>query len=156
SSVNKDVFTSAKEFRLVPAQSLSSTTTCWMTVNNADHANLGGNSTTPALGVYGITGTPDLGTVSLGTETELAGTATSLPPEPRQPSGVTNDVALDDRLLSAVWQNGVLWTSGTDTCAARDCLRLWKVDTTSASPSLALDKDVSQSGADLYYPAVSL
>jgi len=153
--------TNPNEFRLVPAQSLSSTTTCWVTVNRADTA-LGGSSTSPTLGVVAITGTPAANTVALA-ETDLSlSSPTSLPPEPRQPSGTTNDTALDDRLLSAVWQNGVLWTSGTDACTpagdttARDCARLWKVDTSQASPSLLLDTDLSQSGTDLYYPAVSL
>jgi hypothetical protein len=150
-----DSFTNASEFRLVPAQSLSSTSTCWMTVNNADDA-LGGSSTSPTLGVIAITGTPNATNV-VPTETPLPLTSpTSVPPEPRQPSAVTNDVGLDDRLVSAVWQNDMLWTSGTDTCAASDCLRLWKVDTSTASPSLVLDTDVSQPSTDLYYPAVSL
>ncbi|HET9079749.1 MAG TPA: hypothetical protein VFO01_04440 [Trebonia sp.] len=154
-------FTSATEFRLVPAQALSSTSTCWMTVNKADSA-LYGSSTSPTLGVIAVTGTPSAGNVTM-TETDLAlSSATSLPPEPRQPSGTTNDTAIDDRLLSAVWQNGVLWTSATDACTpsgdttTRDCLRLWKVDTSSASPSLLLDTDLSEKGVDLYYPAVSL
>jgi hypothetical protein len=150
-----DLSTNTNEFRLVPAQSLSSTTTCWMTVNNADTA-LGGSSTSPALGVIAVTGTPNANNVAL-TETDLPlSSPTSMPPNPRQPSGTTNDIALDDRLVSAVWQNGVLWTGGTDTCTASDCLRLWKVDTSSATPSLLLDTDVSRSGGDLYYPAVSL
>jgi hypothetical protein len=157
-----DLRTNAAKYRLVPAQSLSSTSTCWMTVNNSDPASLGntGSSTSPTLGVIAITGTPNASNVTL-TETDLAITATRVPPEPRQPSGLTNDTALDDRLLSAVWQNNVLWTSGTDACrpatdtATRDCLRLWKVDT-SASPKLLSDTDVSQKGVDLYYPAVSL
>jgi hypothetical protein len=156
-------FTSTSDVRLVPAQSLSQTTTCWMTVNNSDPANLiGGSSTSPTLGVVAITGTPNANNVAL-TETDLPiPIATSLPPEPRQPSGTTNDTQLDDRLLSAVWQNGVLWTSGTDACTpagdatSRDCARLWKVDTSSASPSLLLDTDLAQSGTDVYYPAVSL
>ena len=158
---NTDLLTNAAEYRLVPAQSLSPTTTCWMTVNNSDPTNLGGtgSSTSPTLGIIAITGPANNVTP---TETDLPVTATSLPPEPRQPSGFTNDTALDDRLLSAVWQDNVLWTSGTDACtpatdtATRDCLRLWKVDTSSVNPSLALDTDVSQKGVDDYYPAVSL
>lgn len=154
--------TSPNESRLVPAQSLSSTTTCWMTVNNSDPTNLGGPSSSPTLGVIAITGTPAANNVALS-ETDLAVTkGTSLPPTPAQPSGTTNDTALDDRLLSAVWRNGVLWTSGTDACtpagdtATRDCSRLWEVNTAGAAPSLTLDTDLSKIGTDLYYPAVSL
>jgi hypothetical protein len=140
------------EFRIVPAQSLSSTSTCWLTVNKT----LTG---TAALGVIAVTGTPAGGDVTR-TETNVPIAATSLPPPPQQPSGATN-VALnnnDDRLLSAVYRDGLLWTSATDACpsATRDCLRLIEVSTTSATPSLLDDEDVASTGSDLYYPAVSL
>jgi hypothetical protein len=143
----------------VPAQSLSSTTTCWMTVNDADTA-LGGSSTSPTLGVIAITGTPDVGNVAAN-ETRVPITATSMPPAPTQPSGMTNDAQNDDRLVSAVWQNGVLWTSATEGCTpagdttARNCMRLVEVST-SGTPSLLQDFDLSTSGMDEYYPAVSL
>lgn len=141
------------EFRIVPAQSLSATTTCWLTVNKT----LTG---TAALGAIAVTGTPTAANVTL-TETDLPITATSQTPPPRQPSGVTNDSALDDRLVSAVYRNGLLWTSGTDGCvpsgdsATRDCLRLLGANVT-GTPALTQDRDLAVTGADLYYPAVSL
>jgi hypothetical protein len=154
-------FYSPDEFRPVPAQSLSPTSTCWLAVNNADPANLGGDSSTPALGVYSFTGTPDANNVAYN-ETEVPIAATSLPPEPEQPSGTTNDTENDDRLLSAVWQGNELWTSATDACtpagdtATRDCLRLDEVNTSGSTPSDVVDEDLSTVGVDEYYPAVSL
>ncbi len=162
-STDEFLFTSTGEFRFVPAQSLSSTTTCWMALNNADNANLGGGQTTPALGVYAITGTPDASDVTF-TETQLPVAATTAPPEPRQPSGATDDQEIDDRMLTAVWQNGVLWTSLTDGCTpsgdstVRDCMRIDEVNAPASgtTPTLALDTDLSQNGLDEYYPAVGL
>lgn len=153
-------FTDSVEFRPVPAQSLAPSSTCWMVVNNADPANLGGDSATPALGVFAITGTANAGNVAIN-ETEVPIAATSLPPQPEQPSGTTNDTQLDDRMLSAVWQDNELWTTASDACtptgdtSTRDCLRLDEVST-SGTPSGLVDEDLSTSGIDEYYPAVSL
>jgi len=156
------------EFRLVPAQSMSPTTTCYMTTNNADgNLSAAGSSTAPKLGVIAITGLPSSqggGTVAQS-ETDLALTApTNPPPAPAQPGGTVEAAGSnDDRLLGAVWQNGVLWTSATDGCtplgdnAMRNCLRLWKVNApATGSPTLALDTDLSQVGGDEYYPAVGV
>jgi hypothetical protein len=152
-------FTTADEFRLVPAQSLSSTEICYMTVNNASSV-LPGSTATPTLGVIALTGDPD-STVTL-TENDLPIATTNPPPDPRQPSSATNDTENDDRLLSAVWQNNVLWTSATDACTpggdtvTRDCLRLDEVNTSGSAPTLGQDFDLASDGLDEYYPAVSL
>jgi hypothetical protein len=160
-AANADAFFSTAEFRPVPAQSLSLTSTCWMAVNFADPA-LGGSSTSPTLNVIAITGTPDANNVSLA-ETDVPIAPTSPPPDPRQPSGITNDTANDDRLISAVWQNGVLWTSATDACTpsgdttTRNCMRLIAVNAASPTTlSVRSDEDLGSNGLDEYYPAVSL
>jgi hypothetical protein len=160
-AVNSVEFTSTSEFRPVPAQSLSPTTTCWITVNKADSAFPGGSSTNPQLGVIGITGTPNANNVR-PTETDLTIQATNPPPNPQQPSGTTNNGDNDDRLVSAVWRGNVLWTSATDACtptgdtATRNCMRVIEVSTSGGAPSRVQDEDVSTSGLDEYYPAVSL
>jgi hypothetical protein len=147
-------------YRLVPAQSLSPTTTCWMTVNKAESNFPGGSSTSPTLGVIAVTGTPAANNVML-TETDVPIRVSSYAPEPRQPSGSTNDNQPDDRLLSAVWQGNELWTSATVACTpsgdttTRSCLRLIEVST-SGTPSKLQDIDLSTKGLDEYYPAVSL
>ncbi len=152
-------FTTADEFRLVPAQSLSSTEICYMTVNNAS-SDIIGSTATPTLGVIALSGNPDA-TVTL-TETDLPIATTTAPPDPRQPGGTTNDTQNDDRMLSAVWQDNVLWTSLTDACtpggdsATRDCMRLDEVNTSGSAPSLTQDFDLAANGLDDYYPAVSL
>jgi hypothetical protein len=157
-TVASQEFFNSEEFRLVPARSLSSTATCYMTVNNAS-VDLPGSTDTPTLGVIAINGTAPSATLS---ETDLPIAATYAPPEPSQPSGTTNDTLIDDRMLSAVWQDNVLWTSATDACTppgdttVRDCMRLDEVSTSGTAPALVQDFDLATSGLDEYYPAVSL
>lgn len=131
----------------VPAQSLSATSTEFVTYN-------GGSFT----GVLAINGTPDQGNVTI-TDTHVGMPSTSQPPNAAQPGGsiATND----DRFTSAVWQNGQLWTSGNTGCVpagsatTRSCLRLVEL-ATSGTPALIHAFDLGQSGLDAYYPAVTL
>lgn len=147
-----DTVAGSPYFRIVPAQSLSSTSTEWMAW---DHT-LGG-----PVGVIAVTGTPTAGNVTL-TPTTLTGVTTSAPPQADQPSGTPVDTG-DDRFLSAVWQNGLLWVSGTDGClpqgdtTTRACLRVLQVMTpASGSPTVAQNFDDGVPGQHLYDPAVGL
>jgi hypothetical protein len=108
-----------------------------------------------------INGTPDQGDVSW-TEWDPAISPTSVPPNTQQPGGAMPITTDDDRLQSAVWQNGVLWTSGNDACvpaggaATQACLRLIEVSTAGANPAVVQDFDAGAAGTDFYYPAVGL
>ncbi len=132
----------------VPAQSLTSTTTAYVTYNH-------GNFT----GVLTITGTPAQNNVVVA-ETQLATPVTATPPAAIQPGGTieTND----DRFLSSVWKDGVLWVSGSTGCTppgsavVRSCARLVQVSTTGPAPSLLQALDVGAAGVDAYFPAVTL
>jgi hypothetical protein len=131
----------------VPAQSLTSTATAYVTFNHGTFA-----------GVLAITGTPAQNNVVI-TETDLTMPATSTPPQAVQPGGTieTND----DRFLSSVWRNDVLWVSGNTGCIpagsadARACLRLVEVSTGQAPPALLQAFDVGKNGVDAYFPAVT-
>ena len=145
-------------FRVVPALTLTSgTATEWLTYNEATCPSGCGPGIT-ALGVVAITGTPQAANV-VWTESDPTFAATSKPPGPRQPSGITVTDKLDDRFISAVWQNGSLWLSGNDACmpagdsSTRSCLRLVEV-ATELTPSIVHDFDVGSNGIDLYFPAV--
>lgn len=138
------------KFDLVPSQSLSSTSTEYVVFNASG-----------SVGVIAITGTPAQMNVVMGSPTYLTISPTSVPPTAAQPGGGTIDSG-DDRFLSAVWQNDILWTGGSDACQptgdtqTRSCLRLDQVSTAGASPTLLQDFDVGVSQADLYFPAVTL
>jgi len=66
----------------------------------------------------------------------------------------------DDRFLTAIWQNGVLWTGGNDACVppndtvTRPCSRLIQVST--AGPTITQDFDIGSTGGGLYYPALAM
>jgi hypothetical protein len=150
----------ASRFRLVPALG-SGTNTAYLVYNNSDPYNLVENTGVPSLGVVAITGTPAQGNVAWN-ESDPAIAPTAVPPGAVQPGGgplITTD---DDRLLSAVWQNGVLWTAGNDACtpagasATQPCLRLIQVSTAGGGAEILQDFDVGAAGLDLYYPAVGL
>jgi hypothetical protein len=137
-------------FRIVPSQSLTATSTEWLTYNT------GGS----AVGVVAINGTPLANNVAW-TEFDPAFVATNTPPHPRQPSGVPVTTQIDTRFLSAVWQNGTLWVSGNDGClpagdsTTRSCMRLVEIST-GGTPTVAQDFDAASNGFDLYYPAVAV
>jgi hypothetical protein len=158
STVPSQEFTNTDEFRLVPARSESTPATCYMTVNNAS-VDLPGSTDTPTLGVIAVNGTAPSTTL---TETDLPIAETYPPPDPSQPGGTTNDTQNDDRLVSAVWANNVLWTSATDACTppgdttVQNCMRLDEVSTSGTAPTLVQDFDLGTNGLDEYYPAVSL
>src|SRR6266851_5394644 len=147
-------------FRIVPAQSLTPSTTEWLSYNNAD-CTLGCNTGSPTVGVVAITGTPGGGNVAWA-EHDPALQATSIPPDPRQPGGVPVVQSNDDRFISAVWQGGMLWVTGSDGClpsgdsAMRSCMRLVEISTGGAMPTVAQEFDAGKNGIDLYYPAVTL
>jgi hypothetical protein len=147
-------------FRIVPAQSLSPTSTAWLVYNNSNCLE-GCNTGSPTIGVVGITGTPAANSVAW-IESDPAIRPTHVPPDPRQPGGTPVYTLGDDRFQSAVWQNGTLWTSGNDACmpvgdtAMRSCMKLVAISTAGASPTVAQDLDGGSSGTDFYFPAVTL
>jgi FG-GAP-like repeat/CARDB len=102
-----------------PVVSLSGTTTEYMI----------DNSFTGSLTLYSITGIPGVSPVNV-TTTALPFNPTMPPPEAEQLGAPDRIETLDDRLLSAVWRDGTLWTSATEGCvppgdtAVRSCLRL--------------------------------
>jgi hypothetical protein len=148
-------------FDVVPAVSQTPTSSEYLVYNNSCSAQAGNGSGsctvgTPTLGVVIISGTPAANNVTW-TEADPGVTATTGPPAGTQPSGPAIETN-DDRLLSAVWQNGNLWASGNDACVpstvVQSCLRLFEVST--ASNSMLVDGDLGFAGQDLYYPAVAL
>jgi hypothetical protein len=146
-------------FDLVPAQMLGSSSPIYLVYNNADPF-LAQSQSFPSLGVIAITGTPAGGNVTW-IETDLAASATSVPPNAIQPGSAAVLDTNDDRLLFAVWQGGTLWTGGNDACVpAGDsgqhaCLRLFQVST-SPTPALLQDFDVGQGQTDLFFPSLTL
>jgi hypothetical protein len=135
---------------VVPVQSLTSSAPLFM-VSNLNLVSIA------QLLIVKVTGTPANANVVFGTDGTPALT-TAPPPPTRQPTGPTVDAG-DDRLLSAVWRNNVLWTAGGDSCVpsgdsvARGCLRLMQYST--ASHALLQSLDAGQAKFDLSFPGVT-
>jgi hypothetical protein len=137
-----------------PVQSLSPTSTQYMV--SVGGGSLGLSTTTVQL--LSITGTPP-GTVTVNT-TPLTISIVNQPPSGVEPNTSATINTDDFRVLSAVWSQGNLWYSLTDSCipsgdtTSRSCVRLTEVSTT--SPKVVQDFDLGASGTSYYYPAVSM
>jgi IPT/TIG domain-containing protein len=159
-------------FSVVPAVSQSATTTAFMAYNLGQQP----NAPTPNLGVVAAIGDPTIDQNLAGgvhvDEIDASITPTTVPPLAPQagttcnPSVAPPDGCIetnDDRLLSATWKDGMLWTAGNDGCVpqgdatTRACLRLFRIDTTQwPGVTVELDGDIGLAGSYLYYPAVTL
>ncbi|MGH7862975.1 MAG: hypothetical protein ACREOS_12140, partial [Candidatus Dormibacteraceae bacterium] len=142
----------ATRFRVVPAQSLTATTTEWMVYNTLQ----------ATIGVIAITGTPLLGNVTLS-EYDPAAAGITVPPQALQPSGTPALDTGDGRLTFAAWQGGELWTGATESCvpggdtSSRSCLRIFQVNapTDGSRATVLQDFDIGIDGAYLLYPAIA-
>gem|GEM_PF-1609686 len=150
----------SSEFSIVPASVMTGNTEygVW---NDADCGYSGCSTGSPTLGVVAISGTPVNSSVSWTTYNPPIA-ATSNPPSATQPSPGNALATDDDRLITATWSNGDLWTSGNDACtppgdnAVRSCARLIEVSLTSGSPVVTQDFDAGALGAYVFYPAVAV
>ncbi len=139
---------------LIPADQLSASKTAFAVFHNYNSSK---------VGVLSFTGVPGISQVSF-TESDVSVAKTSAPPAAVQPkSGGTASPTLDtgdDRLESAAWFEGVLWTAGNDVCKFRTdkkkraCLRVIKIAT--AKMSRVRDVDITMVGGDVMYPAVMI
>ena len=142
----------------VPAVQITPNSDEYVVFNGTDCGTLGGNCI-GAIGVVRISGTPLQGNV-MWNESDPGLAATSAPPSADQPGMAGSIATNDDRFLTAVWENGVLWTGGNDAClppadnAARPCSRLIQV--TTAGPNVAQNFDIAMTGGGLFYPALGM
>ena len=141
----------SSRLNIVPAVQISPSTTAYAVYHNY-------NSST--VGLLEFTGVPGVSATTF-TETDMSIAATSSPPAALQPgkTSPTLDTG-DDRLESAVWYKGDLWTAGNDVCryqgdsAARACLRVIHISTSQIS--VVEDVDITMVGGDVMYPAVTM
>jgi len=139
-------------FGLMPARSISSTSTLYMATNDGTVA---GGSRVLVIGVNGL---PGVGSV---TEDTFNVTVRSWlpPPNAEQPSTTLTLDTNDENVVTAAWQNGALWIGGNERCTpvgdgtARSCLRLVQIRTDARS--LQQDMTLGSAGSHFYYPALS-
>src|SRR5206468_10880706 len=86
--------------------------------------------------------------------------AMSFPPDADQLALPASIGTEDDRLLGAVFRNGLIWTSATVDCTPagdvidQACGRLIELST-SGPPTVVQDFDVGLAGRQVFYPAVA-
>jgi IPT/TIG domain len=145
---------------VLPAMALSATGVEYQIANGANCFGVAANS----YAIFKITGTPDARNVALNcaaAESEPSGS--SVPPAaPQNGTGAGTLQTNDDRFLSAVWANSVLWAAGNTGCTlsgvVRSCLNVVSVTagatgTVTAGTQLAPE---GVTGAYLYYPALAV
>lgn len=163
-------------FGIVPAQSMTSTTTQYLVYNNADPyfavENHCAPPTTPVLywncptlGIIAVTGTPAAGNVAWS-EADPAVNDTTAPPNATQSGTAVQIDTDDDRLLSAVYQNNRLWTSAGDgndcsvhkptTTPAGACIVVLAAATDQAGFPVLMMTHLGTASDYIYYPAIGL
>jgi hypothetical protein len=165
-----DLFTNMPDpshFRIDPTGTLSPTTTAYMAENCltvspivlTNQCPQTSTTTGGGINVFAVTGTPP-GPVNV-VETTVPITQTNFPSNADQPSNPGSLATNDNRLISAVWQNNLLWTTLNDGCsAAASCVRLDEIQTpvtASSTPLQDFDFD-TVSGTTIgstFYGAVS-
>ncbi len=150
-------------FSLAPAQSLSSTSDLYLASINS-LAPQCGVDTAPNLQstvtVWTVHGVPNVSAVSL-TAVNLAMSGVFRPPCADQPGAAGSLDTGDNRVMRAVWKNGVLATTETTGCnwsgdsTTRDCLHSLAISTGS-SPSITDQFVLGAPGYDYYYPALQI
>ena len=138
-------------YNIIPALGLTPSTTAYAVSHST------GSGT---LTVLSVTGTPSGNNVN--TSFDDTGIADmDDPPNALQPGTSLDLDSGDSAIQSAVWKNNRIWATGTDDCKDasdtddRACVRFIEVST-SGSPSVLQDQDLTLVGGYLIYPSVTL
>lgn len=137
-------------FNVIPVQSMSST--------NTEFA-VSANQNSSTLTLFAFTGTPAGGNAAFTTQDFSIGTYSTPPGTVQSGDTRTLDSGVP-AVQSAVWDNGLLWASGNDSCQPpgdtrqRACIRLDRLTTSGNVGTLTQDTDLGQNGAYLIYPSV--
>jgi hypothetical protein len=136
-------------FPIIPAKSRSSTSTLFMVSAFGDELN-----------IWTVTGVPP-GSVS--TNTIATVTAFTMPPSAPQKNNSAHNIDTgDERILDAVFRDGLLWASSDDACkpsgdtTQRSCMQFFEVLTGGASPVVNQDFSFGTKSFYDYYPSVDL
>jgi hypothetical protein len=144
-------------FGLLPVRTLSASTAEYFVWNNSDPTTLFTQTTPgPTVGLIQVTGQPANHDVQFNELFTPTITATTAPPSAPQPAGGPALETGDDRLESAVWQNGTLWTAASEGCPSGGvggCIRLLKLDT---SAGTVTESELGAASDFIFNPAVTM
>jgi len=163
-TVNSVAFQAGGPIGVQPVMALGLTTVAYEIANDA-------NCSAPQMGtvvVFTITGTPDAKNVTntcfSASSSFSVPSGSSVPPAAPQAGTSATLQTHDDRFLSAVWGNNVLWAAGATGCTpsgdstTRACLNVVHATATTAGAVSAGSQLTPEgvSGAYLYYPALAV
>lgn len=118
---------------------------------------------TSVLRLFKIQGVPGVSVVSVSHLNLALPHSINSPPSADQPGALLSVATNDQKILSAQFFRGNIWLSFNDGCIpsgdskVEPCAGIVEVaNATKASPVVAQDFDVSQSGAGFYYPSVAI
>jgi IPT/TIG domain len=163
-TVNSVAFQAGGPIGVQPVMALGLSTVAYEIANDA-------NCSAPQVGtvvVFTITGTPDAknvtNTCTGATSSFSESSGSSVPPAAPQAGTSATLQTHDDRFLSAVWGNNVLWAAGTTGCTpsgdstTRACLNVVHANATTAGAVSAGSQLTPEgvSGSFLYYPALAV
>jgi len=131
------------DFRIDPMQQLSPGTNAFMAENCEGVTNIcpdaGTPSTTGGITVFTVTGLPPTATV---TRVTVPIHLTNTPNNADQPGHPGTLATNDERMVSAVWNNGRIWTTlndGGPQCPTASCVRLDEIATPTTPVSILQD-----------------
>ncbi len=145
-------------FSLTPVTGLSSGSTLYVVANDAASDLVPGEGAD--LYVLAVTGATSGLVAEAPAELPLASGFSTSPPAASQQGSTALILTGDDRIDSAVWSNGALWTGFDESCtpagdtAARACIRYLELST--GSMQLLTQIDFGISGAYAYYPSFGI
>jgi len=120
------------------------------------------SATGGGINVYTIHGTPGTTASTSVSQTTVPIEQTGFPDDADQPGTTAKLATNDNRVLSVVWRNSLLWTALNDgnnggppgtTCPQASCARLDQISTTSFTA--VQDFDLTLTGTAVFYPALS-
>jgi IPT/TIG domain-containing protein/uncharacterized protein DUF5719 len=151
----------SSRFGVMPIRNLGATPNAYLVYNDADAVALAENQGFPTLAVMQVTGTPNAHNLTFS-EIHPPTTESRPPPSAVQPGGAPALQTDDDRVETAVMENGVSWVGWTESCGTNpdgSCLRIFKlniIESPFSSSTIATTIAAGSASDFLYYPAIGL
>jgi hypothetical protein len=150
----------SEDFRIDPMQQLSAGNNAFMAENcevfgGTFCPEFGPSTTNGGITVFTVTGLPPTATI---TRVTVPAALTDTPRSADQPGHPASLATNDERMVSAVWNMGRIWTTlndGGPQCPTASCVRLDEIATPTTPTSILQDFDFTFNGAATFYGAVS-
>ena len=154
-TVNSVAFQAGGPIGVQPVMGLGLTSVAYEIANDANCTGVMAST----VAVFTINGAPDSHNVSIACSGVIAESSGSSAPPAAPQVGTTSTLQThDDRFLSAVWENNVLWAAGNTGCPTGACLNVVHATASSAGAVTSGGQLTPEgaSGAYVYYPSLAV